>query len=252
MLENCSDREKAKNAFDNTKRLFLASGPPRKATDLRADRRAERRAEAANPESLAGINTNTMRMKRLTLTTITLLAMSCFARAERINIGDYFTINIPRSWEVTTNGQHVHAPDDYVVYRAQGIAGITISVVNLPAEQTGTIDYKVYSSWTEAELPTVAQFNHKTGWTLPIVKKIEVNTIPILLFKQQPNVNGFVVYMLELQLYIAEKHFEVTFSYTKESIQTVNNIIDSMKRGVPPPALPLPAPVPAGIAGEET
>jgi hypothetical protein len=32
MLENCSDPEKAKNAFDNAKRLFLESGPPRKAS----------------------------------------------------------------------------------------------------------------------------------------------------------------------------------------------------------------------------
>lgn len=189
------------------------------------------------------------KMPKSILTTITLLMMACFAHAERVNIGDYFTINVPRSWKVITNGSHVHTPDDYTVYAAHGSFGVVIGVLNLPAEQTGTIDYKDYLSLTDVELPTLAQINHKTGYTLPIVKKIEVNGIPTLLFKQKDNSDG--VYQLTLSLYIADKHFEVKFFYTKETYQNVNNMIDSIKRGTPPVLLPASVPAPAGLAGEE-
>ena len=89
----------------------------------------------------------------------------------------------------------------------------------------------------------MAQLNRKTGWTLPRVKKIEVNTIPALVFQQKSE----ELYWLNLELWIAEKHFVIDFLYTKDGIQTVNNIIDSMKLEVHPT---IQAAIQAGNVGD--
>ena len=188
-------------------------------------------------------------MKKLTLTSIALLTVACFASAEPVNLGNYFSLNTPRSWRVTANGMNVHAPDDYVVYKARGASGaITISVLNLPEEQTHAISYESFNSWTEADLSIVAQYNQQTGYTQPVVKKITVNGIPILLFKSKAT-DGSGINRLSLELWPNGKHFVVQFFYFRGDYNLINNIIDSMKLREPPPTL-APQDYNPGFAGE--
>ena len=49
------------------------------------------------------------------------------AYAERVNVGDYFSLNIPRSWQVKTSGHHVHDEGEYAVYVAHGFRAISVS-----------------------------------------------------------------------------------------------------------------------------
>jgi hypothetical protein len=188
-------------------------------------------------------------MKKSITTTITLLIMTCVAYAGEVNFGNYFSIDIPNSWDVKRNGMHVHAPADYEVYMAEAPdrrVVISVSVLNRPIEEGNGISFEAYSSWTEADMPRVAQVNQVTGYTLPVVKKIDVNGIPILLRKQKAT-NGSGVLRLDLELWVNEKHFVVLFFYNRSNYQIVNRLIDSMKRGTPPLALP---PAPDGLAGE--
>jgi hypothetical protein len=188
-------------------------------------------------------------MKKSITATTTLLIMTCFAYAGEVNFGNYFSIDIPNSWNVTRSGAHVHAPANYEVYGAEApdrhiVMGVY--VLNHPVEETNGISFEAYSNWTEADMPLVAQVNQVTGYTLPVVKKIDVNGIPILLRKQKAT-NGSGVLRLDLELWVNEKHFVVLFFYNRSNYQIVNRLIDSMKRGTPPLALP---PAPDGLAGE--
>jgi hypothetical protein len=179
-------------------------------------------------------------MKKLVTTTITLLMMVCFAQAERIYFGE-FSIAFPKTYRSTFNGANLNIPEDYLAYETRGtLCATQIHVLNIPTEQSGQISFEQYSSYTEADFPVIAQMNRTTGYTLPIVKKINVQGIPILLFKQK---NGDGVYELDLLLFVNEKRFIVRFYYTKDVYRTVNNIIDSIRRESSLPA-------PAGIAGE--
>jgi hypothetical protein len=167
-------------------------------------------------------------MKKLLTTIASIAIATTYVYAERINIGDYFSLNVPRSWNVLANGRTVNSPDDYLVYAAQNYScHMTVTVLNLPSEQTGTISLANYESITEAELPALAQYNQKTGYTLPVVHKIDLSGIPAFTIRQRSNSNG--VYMLSVDMWVADKHFVLEFFYTKDAIPTVNGILDSVK-----------------------
>ena len=38
------------------------------------------------------------------------------AQAERVNVGDYFSLNMPGAWRVKKSGRHVHNEGAYIVY----------------------------------------------------------------------------------------------------------------------------------------
>jgi hypothetical protein len=188
-------------------------------------------------------------MKKLfTLAIASIAIATTSVYAEQIDLGGYFTINVPRSWEVTNRGKHVHAPEDYIVFEAIGSSGIQIHCLNEPTNPGITLAQ--FNSWTEADLPTIAAWNKRTGYTLPVVRKIEVNGIPMLLFKQK-RTDGSGINALSLEMWPGDKHFMVVFFYRHEKYLTINSIIDSIKLGTIPAALVPRKLVPAGIAGEE-
>ena len=72
---------------------------------------------------------------------------------------------------------------------------MVISVVNAPYR---SISWKEYQGYTEADLPELAHINHQVGWTVPKVRKMEINGIPALVFNHRRNKE----YMLSINLWI--------------------------------------------------
>lgn len=162
------------------------------------------------------------------LTSIAAIAITASAQAERLDIGGYFSVDIPRSWQVTESGHHVNEPGDYVVYNAMANScGVLITVINPPAESS--ITFEEFQSMTPAEFPELAQRNQRIGWSLPVIRKIELDGIPVLLFRQRQG----ELSLLALNLWIAEKHFRVVFVYTKATVPTINKMMESIKCEMP-------------------
>ena len=102
-------------------------------------------------------------MKSVVLATITTLTIATAAFAERVDIGGYFSFDVPRSWSVHIDGRHVNAEGAYIVYAGQSnIAqfGVNVCVEN---NEPNAISYPVYASLTEADLPELARQNTPTG-----------------------------------------------------------------------------------------
>jgi hypothetical protein len=176
-------------------------------------------------------------MKKLITLTITSLTMICFARAERINLGDYFSIDVPNSWRVTESGHHLYEPGNYTIYSAESHScGVMILVNNLPPEESGLISYEEFSMITEADYTWLSQYNQRIGWSLPVVRKITLDEIPVLLFRQKRD----GISMLALNLWVADKHFRIVFVYTKDTVPVINKIMESIKRGTLPQQLVAP------------
>jgi hypothetical protein len=188
-------------------------------------------------------------MKKLITITITSLTMICFAHAEQINLGNYFSIDLPDSWQSGVEGMTVHNPDDYCVYSAHGReTSIVIAVLNLPTEQTRSISFEEFQNYTEVDMLTLVELNQTTGYSAPKIRKAEINGIPMLVV-QKTATDGSNMRSLKLELWPAGKHFVVEFFYYKENYRLVNKIIDTMKLRVPPPAIVAPPTADAGIAG---
>ena len=61
--------------------------------------------------------------------------------------------------------------------------------------------------------------------SVPVVKKDQINGIPVLFFRQKDN----KVRLLEMDMWINDKIFVIKFLYTMEAVQTINAIIDSIR-----------------------
>ena len=61
------------------------------------------------------------------------------------------------------------------------LCAIRIVVVNPPEEG---ITFEKYLAYKEEDRAAWASVNHRVGWSLPIVKKTDINGIPVMLFKQ--------------------------------------------------------------------
>jgi hypothetical protein len=150
--------------------------------------------------------------------------MVCFAHAERLDVGGYFSLDIPRSWQVLESGHHLNGEGRYTVYAARNYwCQVKITVQNPPAKKV--IRLEDHLGYTESDLIALAHLNSRVGWTGPIVKKTDVNGIPMLLFKSSRNKTK----MLHVHFWIADKNFTMQFLYTSEGIQAANDIIDSMQ-----------------------
>ena len=51
--------------------------------------------------------------KLITIIAALVAMITINAYAERVNVGEYFSLNIPRSWQVTESGHHVHDEGEY-------------------------------------------------------------------------------------------------------------------------------------------
>jgi hypothetical protein len=188
------------------------------------------------------------------LLTIALLGISAFAaRAERVDIGGYFSINIPPSWRPAESGMHVNGPGTYTLYEAYSYSCyMSIDVVNPPLSP-GAITLADYRGYDDAMLTALATDNHRVGWSRPVVAKDDVNGIPVLFFRQRRGKVRF----LEMDLWVAEKRFVIKFVYTPAAIKTINAMIESTQPGnfaAPAVATPQPATDPAilEVVGQET
>jgi len=180
------------------------------------------------------------------LLTIALLSISAFAaRAERVDIGGYFSVNIPASWKVSESGRHVNNAGTYTLYEALSYTCyMSVDVVN-PPHAPGAIILADYLRYTEADMSALADDNHRVGWSRPVVTKDAVNGIPVLLFRQRRGKVSF----LEIDLYVAEKRFVIKFVYTAAAIKTINAMVQSMQRGaLAAPAAPATPADPAIMA----
>ena len=159
------------------------------------------------------------------LITLTLLALAvASAHAGPLDVGGYFTINIPKAWRVTGSGQHLNTEgEDYAVFKATNgySCEMAIRVLNGP----GGITLMDYSNFSEGDLSNLATVNHRVGWSVPTVKKDHINGIPVL-FGRQKRGN---VRFLEVYMWIEDKSFVINFIYTMEAVQTINAIIDSIR-----------------------
>jgi hypothetical protein len=172
-------------------------------------------------------------MKKLTATIVAIAAIITInlARAERVNIGDCFSLNVPDSWE-TTPGSHVHHEGEYIVFKAHNSSYscyVQVAVINPP--EIG-ITFEDYVAFKEEDKAVWASVNRRVGWTLPTVRKTEINGIPVLLFKQTTDNN--TLRFLSMELWTANKHFVVQFFYTAEGVDIANRVIDSFRAETPP------------------
>ena len=160
------------------------------------------------------------------LITLTLLAFAvASAHAGPLNVGGYFTINIPKTWRAKPSGQPLHGDGTYRLFLAESYSCVmTIHIVNPPWSE-GTITLAAYSNMTEADLPEMAVYNQRVGMSVPVVKKDQINGIPVLFFRQKDN----KVRLLEMDMWINDKIFVIKFLYTMEAVQTINAIIDSIR-----------------------
>lgn len=169
-----------------------------------------------------------MNIKKYLSTIAAIAAITVSAHAEQIDIGGYFSINVPNSWQVTESGHLIHEPGVVTLYSAESQScAVLITVTNPP--EIEKLSFETFQSMTEADFPDVAQLNQRIGWSFPIVKKIELDGIPVLLFRQKRDSYS----LLCLNLWIADRHFRAVFVYPKEGISTINKMLDSVKCGKP-------------------
>jgi hypothetical protein len=166
-------------------------------------------------------------MKRIVLATITTLTIATAAFAERVDIGGYFSFEVPRSWSVQIDGRHVNAPGAYIVYAGQSTAAEFAVNVFVENNEPNAITYAVYASLTEADLPELARQNIPTGWTITKIRKTELNGIPVLFFNTKQNAKD--VYKLSAHIYISDKHFFLQIFYPKSGSENVNTFLDSVR-----------------------
>jgi hypothetical protein len=164
-------------------------------------------------------------MKKLITTIAAAAAITVAAHAERVEVGEYFSLDIPSSWTVEVSGLLLNNEGNYPVYVAHGYSClIRIDVVNPP--EIG-ITFEEYSNFKDPEdCEEYARINHRVGWTKPIVRKDKTNTgIPVILFRQK---NKDDVRALMMTMWIGGKQFTIQFVYTAEAIKVANRIIDSI------------------------
>lgn len=118
-------------------------------------------------------------MKKLIINTIAIAALSCTAVfAERIDVGGYFSIDIPARWRVAPTGRNLNDNGTYVIYQAEGkVAAVVIHVRN---NDPDAMTLELWNRMTPADLERYAVYNHRAGWSQPTVRKDYINGIPAL------------------------------------------------------------------------
>ena len=152
-------------------------------------------------------------------------AITTAVQAERIDIGGYFSVDVPDSWRKDASGVHVNSEGAYPVFAAFNPAHTSVMVVTVENAPTEGISFAEYESYTEDDMSWLAEINHRVGWTFPKVRKMHINGIPALCFNQQQGKE----YMLCMNLWIDGKRFRVTFAHTLEGTKLINHIIDSIR-----------------------
>jgi hypothetical protein len=166
-------------------------------------------------------------MKTTLITIIAVAALSCNAAfAERVDIGGYFSFDLPRIWHVELSGRHVNVIDTYAVYAGKSSDFAAVVHVQNNGDPT-EITYARYAAMTEQDLPELARFNAPTGWTITKVRKDTLNGIPVLYFNEKQN--GANVYKLSAHLWIQDKHFYIVFFYPLQGAKSVNAFLDSVR-----------------------
>jgi hypothetical protein len=160
-----------------------------------------------------------------------LLATAALALAEQLEVGGYFSVDIPRSWQVTISGRGINDEGSYVVYGTRAPSCLmSISVRNNDPKAISFENYqRLYV--TKEDLAELARYNQTVGWSVPSVRKDVINGIPVLFFREEKNREP--VRRLEMDLWIQDRSFTFHFLYYPDAVAQINRIIDSLQPSVP-------------------
>jgi hypothetical protein len=110
---------------------------------------------------------------------------ACSLHAKSINVGGYFTIDVPPKWIVTV-AEAVTWPGNYKVYDAynfaieshKATASLAIYVINPPADTGMTL--AEYGQVSQSDLIHSTLKIQEVGWSLLSVSKVTLNGIPAI------------------------------------------------------------------------
>jgi hypothetical protein len=163
-------------------------------------------------------------MKSTLILALALFA-STFARAERVDVGGYFTLELPRSWRVISS-DHLNGDGSYPVYIAAGrAAGMQVIVRN---HDPIAITSDQFWGLTEADLPALAEWNQRVGQPAPRVwKDVTERGLPVLFFRYKEDQTR----ELTMHFWLQDRTFMLRFVYTMDpaTVKTINQIINSVQ-----------------------
>ena len=119
---------------------------------------------------------------------------------------------------------NINGEGAYPVFTAFNSAHTSLMVITVENAPDEGISFVEYQSYTDEDMPRLADLNHRVGWTFPKVRKMHINGIPALCFNQQQGKD----YMLCMNLWIDGKRFRVNFAHTIEGTKLINRIIESI------------------------
>jgi hypothetical protein len=183
--------------------------------------------------------------KHLASIAIAIAAITASAKATPVDIGGYFSIDIPSQWTVKIAGEHLYEPGCYNVYAADG-RYVSIQIMVQNGSTALTLAY--YNSLqTQADFDLHTRYNIRTGWTGLKYRKVNLNGLPALVGNSISSDGK--VRMTEVALWAGDKFFFISIRYMRQIdgiVAGVDGTIDSIKGIVPAAAVTTPAVLPAG------
>jgi hypothetical protein len=173
-------------------------------------------------------------MKKLIAITTMALALASVARAERVNVGGYFSLDIPRSWEITDQGRSVNDSGEYIVYGAKDPVTQTHMKIHVSNGANTRGIYQYLLSATDADLKKDALEQQRVGYSVPVIRRDALNGIPVVFIRDERPMRGgtnLILRVLEVDMIVGEKFFFIKFAYVSADAPSVNRILDSILAG---------------------